>query len=205
MRIRGIYAIVDPIMEADPVPLALDYLKGGVPTIQLRDKAGNRDLSLFRERARKIAALKKDYRFCFIVNDFLEVAAEVGADGVHVGKDDPPIEECRRRLGGGKIIGYSAHSLEEAVEAEKRGADYVAFGAIFTSPTKDIPHPIQGIGRLREVVSAVKVPVVAIGGIGRDNIKEVLATGTASVAMISALARASDRVAEARFYNGLFP
>ncbi len=206
MKVSGLYAIVDAGVTPDlPLEtLAEDYLKGGVRVIQLRDKRG---IPTRFEIAKKIAALKSKYRFLFIVNDDLELAKEVNADGIHVGKDDSPIVECRKFLGPGKLIGYSSHSLEEAVEAERQGADYVAFGAIYPTPTKGPGHPIQGIEKLREVVRALKIPVVAIGGIGRDNIKEVLLTGVASVAMISALAKAPssrDRAEEARFFGGLF-
>jgi thiamine-phosphate pyrophosphorylase len=196
--IRGLYAIVDK------AETALDCLKGGASIVQLRDKkrpeseeAGKR----FREAAFRIASLKKDFRFLFIVNDDLDVALEVGADGVHVGKDDRPIEECRQKI---NLVGYSSHSLEEAIAAERQGANYVAFGAIYPSPTKGHDHPVQGIGRLKEVVSSLKVPVVAIGGINRSNIQEVLKTGAASVAMISALAQAPDRVEEARYFSRFF-
>lgn len=198
MQIRGLYVITDT------AETALDCLKGGAPIIQIRDKKrleSEETRQRFRRAALKIVSFKKDFRFLFIVNDDLDVASEAGADGIHVGKDDLPIEECRKKI---DLVGYSAHSLEEAVEAERRGADYVAFGAIYPSPTKGPGHPIQGIGRLRAVVTSLKVPVVAIGGIGRHNIKDVLATGVASVAMISALANAPDRVEEARFFAKFF-
>jgi len=148
--------------------------------------------------------LKSCYDFLWIVNDDLEIACEIGADGVHVGKDDPPIEECRALLGPEKIIGYSSHALEEAVEAERRGADYVAFGAIFPTSTKGPGHPVQGLEKLKEVVRAVKIPIVAIGGINRNTIKDVLATGVASVAMISALTNSINRITEARWFARFF-
>lgn len=208
MNLTGLYAIVDlPCIPTAPVQFVEDCLRGGAPIVQLRDKRRNESdeaRRLFRETAAKIASLKRDYRFLFIVNDDLDVAIEVDADGIHVGKDDLSIAECRRRIGSSKLIGYSSHALAEAVEAEGRGADYVAFGAIYPSPTKGPGHPVQGIGKLREVVLALKVPVVAIGGIGRSNIEEVLATGVASVAMISALTKASDPSEEVRFYLSFF-
>ena len=125
-------------------------------------------------------------------------------DGLHVGKNDAKIRMCRDRLGPEKIIGYSSHALEEAVAAEKSGADYVAFGAIFPTATKGPGHPIQGLEKLKWVVDSVRVPVVAIGGIGRDAIDGVLKTGVASVAMISALANASDCSAETKFFSEKF-
>jgi thiamine-phosphate pyrophosphorylase len=207
--IRGVYAILDTGVSAgeDLVRFAEDYLRGGVRIIQLRDKGGS---PARRDIAAGIAALKKDFDFLFVVNDDLELARRVGADGVHVGKGDPSVEECKKVVAcRGEVtsplrVGYSAHSLDEAIEAERRGADYVAFGAIFPTPTKGPGHPVQGLEKLREVVRSLKVPVVAIGGIARGNVKDVLATGVHSVAMISALAKAGDRVEEARYFSGLF-
>lgn len=201
--ISGLYAIVDSTVtpEADLSSLAEDYLKGGASVIQLRDKRRGESEArarAFYETVKKIQALKAKYPFVWIVNDDLKIAREIGADGVHVGRDDPPIGECRKILGPDKIIGYSSHALEEALEAERRGADYVAFGAIFPTPTKGPGHPVQGLEKLREVVRAVKIPVVAIGGINRNTFKDVLATGAASVAMISALAKSEDKVEETR-------
>lgn len=202
-KISGLYAIVDSGVSAgqDLVRLARDYLEGGLKILQLRDKTGAADrLSV----AKRIAAFKAEFDFLFIVNDDLEVAKAVNADGIHVGKDDPSPEECRRVLGPGKIVGYSSHALEEAVAAESRGADYVAFGAIYPTATKGPGHPVQGLEKLRRVVASVRIPVVAIGGIGRANIKDVLATGVHSVAMISALAESEDRAEEVRHFCRFF-
>jgi thiamine-phosphate diphosphorylase len=210
MPLKGLYAIIDRSIspDADLTALATDYLKGGAAILQLRDKNRNESFEArknFRKTAEEILALKKDHNFLFIVNDDLEVAQEIGADGVHVGKDDTAVAECRKRLGK-KLVGYSSHSLEEAIEASNAGADYVAFGAIYPTRMKGPDHPIQGIQKLNEVVRRLKVPVVAIGGIGRHNIKEVLATGVPMVAMISALAQPQmrDRTEETRFFQSLF-
>lgn len=211
-RISGLYAIVDSTVtpNMDLAGLARDYLQGGASMIQLRDKKRLESplaRRLFLETARRLAALRQEFSFTLIINDDLEVADEVDADGVHVGQDDLSIEECRK-IFQDKIIGYSSHSLEEALEAEKRGADYVAFGAIFPTATKGPGHPVQGLEKLREVVSRLKVPVVAIGGIGRHNIQDVLATGVSSIAMISALAEAGNdpqgRTETVRYFSGLF-
>jgi len=206
--IKGLYAIVDSTVTPalDLAALAEDYLRGGASVIQLRDKRrieSPERSRIFRETARRIQSLKMRYTFSWIVNDDLETARAIGADGIHVGKDDPSIAECRGILGSGKIVGYSSHALEEAVLAERQGADYVAFGAIFPTSTKGPGHPVQGLEKLRRVVQSVKIPVVAVGGINRSNIKDVLATGVASVAMISALANAQDRTAEARYFQAL--
>ncbi|HSA60414.1 MAG TPA: thiamine phosphate synthase [bacterium] len=207
--VRGLYAIVDSTVtpETDLSVLTEEYLRGGASVIQLRDKrrleSPDRE-RIFRDTAGRIQDLKARFDFIWIVNDDLGVAKAIGADGVHVGRDDPSPEECRRILGPDKIIGYSSHGLEEAVGAERRGADYIAFGAIFSTPTKGPGHPVQGLEKLRQVVKAVKIPVVAIGGINRSNIKDVLATGVHSVAMISALAKTGDRIEEARYFSALF-
>lgn len=191
MTIRGLYTI------AEDEEIAHQLLKGGARIIQLRDKRRVR----FWEKAKQIASFKKEFSFLFIVNDDVAAAAEFG-DGVHVGADDPSIEECRKILGPSKLIGYSSHSLEEAIEAERRGADYVAFGAIFPSPSKGPGHPVQGIERLKEVVDRLKIPVVAIGGIDRSNVVSVIRTGVDACAMISALTggRQTSSVAEETGY-----
>ncbi len=209
MTIEGLYAIVDRSHslkknEDNLASLAEDYLKGGVTILQLRDKERHRDPKQFFKTAQAIQSLKKKYSFLFIVNDEPAIAREIGADGVHVGADDPSIASCRKTLGENAVIGYSAHSLIEAKRAEAEGADYVAFGAIYPTPTKGPGHPVQGLSRLCDMVSTLRVPVVAIGGIGRNNVADVWATGVASVAMISALAKAADRVAEVRYFSKLF-
>lgn len=200
MSIRGLYAIADPTWAGGrtPVELAKAYWEGGCRLIQLRAKSGSQ--SQMQKWAQKIAALKKSCDFTFIINDHVDVALEVGADGVHVGANDEPVSEIRRRVGKKFLIGYSSHSLEEAVVAEKAGADYAAFGAIFPSKTKGPGHPVQGIARLREVVRAVKIPVVAIGGITRANFAAVRETGVAAIAMITALTEAKDVTKEVRYF-----
>jgi thiamine-phosphate pyrophosphorylase len=200
--IAGLYAIADSsACGNDALPeYVRQLLKGGCRLIQLRMK----DPASARKRravATEIMALKRCWPFTFIINDDVDVALEVGADGVHVGKNDETIDAIRRRAGNRLLIGSSAHSLREAEGAERAGADYVAFGAIFPSPTKGPGHPVQGIAKLAELTRNVCVPVVAIGGIGRANVREVLARGASAVAMISALARAPDVTAEARWFT----
>lgn len=199
-RISGLYTIADGAWNprASLAELAEELLRGGCRLIQLRMKDQKRER--VAEEAGRIARLKRVYDFTFLVNDHAEVAVEVGADGVHVGEGDLPVRELKRRHGGGLIVGYSSHSIEEAKRAEAEGADYVAFGAIFPTATKGPGHPVQGIGKLREVVLTIDVPVVAIGGIGRENIDQVIAVGPAAAAMIRALAMAPDIAAEARWF-----
>ena len=198
--IRGLYCICDTSVspDRDHLTLAKAFVAGGARIIQLRDKTG-----VLPEVARAIRELKRQHPFTFIINDSVDLALEVGADGLHIGADDLPLREARRRLGPDKIIGYSSHGLDEALCAEAEGADYVAFGAIFPTATKGPNHPIQGLSKLAEVCRRVKVPVVAIGGIGRNNVKQVLEVGAKGFAMISALTQARNVAKEVQWFAKL--
>lgn len=127
----------------------------------------------------------------FIVNDHPDIAIAVDADGVHLGQDDLPVEEARKLMGGSRIIGVSTHSVEQARAAQSAGADYIGFGPIFTTKTKDA-GPSQGIDGLRQVRKAVMLPVIAIGGINGGNLDTVLRAGADGVAVISAILGAPD-------------
>lgn len=205
-QISGLYTIADNTFrpELSHVELAEAFLRGGAKVVQLRVKKSSvvspsKLLAGRRQSSEGIMKLKSRYDFTFIINDYVEIAKEVGVDGVHVGREDMPIAEVRKIVGNKMIIGSSSHSLLEALAAEKAGADYVACGAIFKTKSKGQGHPVQGLEKLREVVCALRVPVVAIGGIGRNNLHNVLETGVASVAMITALTEADD-IAEATRY-----
>lgn len=199
-RIHGLYAIVDP--QFLPTSLAAgDYVRmlldGGCRLLQLRCKGNAANIY---DVARDVLALKRHHDFTCIINDDVVCAKELRADGVHLGQDDVSIADARALLGPQALIGYSSHALPEAQAAEVRGADYVAFGAIYQTATKGPGHPVQGIERLREVVHALSVPVVAIGGITRERTHDVAATGVSAVAMITGLSRAVDPRAEATWY-----
>lgn len=198
--IHGLYAIADA--KWNPCTTLPEYVKrllgGGCRLIQLRMKEV--DPVVVRETALAIVRFKRAVDFTFIVNDHPDVALEVGADGVHVGNDDSSVVELKRQWGDRLMIGYSAHALDEAMMAAEVGADYVAFGAIFPTLTKGAGHPVQGLDKLREVVQGLHVPVVAIGGINRTNIGDVMKTGVSAVAMISALAQASDVETEVQWF-----
>ena len=137
----------------------------------------------------------------FIVNDHADIAKAVDADGVHLGQDDLPLAYGRTVLGGDKLIGISTHSIEQAREAEAAGADYVGFGPIFPTMTKDA-GPCQGANMLRSVRNAVTLPVLAIGGIRPDNLAEAILAGADGVAVISAVLSAPDPGVAARTMIG---
>ena len=192
-RIRDLYAICDNSLcpERSLEYLATELVQGGADVLQLRVK-GQDDFTRQRREAAAhfIMRLKAEYSFCFIINDDPALVLHLGADGVHVGADDPSVDACRRLLGPSKIIGYSAHAIDEAKAAAQSGADYVAFGAIFPSQTKGPEHPVQGLRRLRRLVRQISVPVVAIGGLNADNVASACASGARAVAMIQALTAA---------------
>jgi len=173
--------------------------EGGADVVQFRDK-----LIAGRERYAAAARLLKICResgVLFIVNDALEVAMAVGADGVHLGQDDLPVAEARKLLHpmGVKnfLIGASTHSLEQALEAEKQGADYIGIGPVFATPTKPTYNPV-GVELVRDVASRVKTPHVAIGGIDASNVAEVLAAGAWRIAVVRAVCGADDIAAAAK-------
>lgn len=205
--ISGLYAIADAHWNpaSTLAELVQMFLEGGCRLVQLRMKSDQgRPAKEFetevRAAAHQIMRLKKNYDFTFIVNDYPRVALEVEADGIHVGQGDMPVDELRSLVGERMIIGYSSHDIDEAKHAISAGADYVSFGAIFPTLTKGPEHPVQGLARLRELAGTVEVPVVAIGGVRRENVRQVIEAGAAAAAMITALSRAQDVVAETSWF-----
>jgi thiamine-phosphate pyrophosphorylase len=171
-------------------------LRGGVTVVQYREKSGS-TLKMVEE-ARVLRALCARHGVPFIVNDRIDVALAVDADGVHVGQDDMPAGLARKLIGKHKILGVSAGSPEEARAAEAEGADYIGASPIFATPTKpDAPRPM-GIEGLRRLAEAVAVPVVAIGGINVENASQMITAGAAGVAIVSAIVAADDVEAAAR-------
>ena len=159
-------------------------LKGGASLVQLREK--DLDEELFLKEAIELNALCRRYQVPFIVNDNVYIAAACDADGVHIGQEDMAMSEARKKLGNGKIIGVTCKSVEQAIRAEAEGADYIGSGAMFPSTAKPGAEPIS-IETLREICSAVSIPVVAIGGITRENLTELRGTGIAGIAVVSAI------------------
>ena len=171
-----------------------ETLEGGATAIQLRLKGvSTREMV---EVGKEIRKLTEDYDALYIVNDRLDVALAVGADGVHVGQEDMPVEIVKE-IAPNLIVGISASNLREALEGEKKGADYIGAGSVFPTRTKENAK-LLGLEGLREVVENVHIPVVAIGGINHGNVREVLKVGVDGVAVISAIVGSEDVVEATR-------
>ena len=164
-------------------------LKGGVTFVQLREKA--LDEQAFLEEAKEIQKLCEQYHVPFVINDNVEIAAQIGADGVHVGQSDMEAGDVREKLGPDRIIGVSAQTVEQAVRAQERGADYLGVGAVFPTGSKadavEVSHET-----VRAITEAVDIPVIAIGGITKDNVSELSGTGICGIAVISAIFAQTD-------------
>ena len=164
-------------------------VEGGCTMVQLREK--NINSYLMYQRALSIKKITDEYHIPLIINDRLDIMLAVGADGVHLGQQDIPVKIVRRLIGKDKIIGVSAHCIEEAEKAERDGADYLGVGAIFPTTTKkDII--ITPVNVLREIKETVSVPVVAIGGINQNNINTLKGSHVDGVAVISAIMKSKD-------------
>ena len=165
----------------DQVKKALD---GGATFVQLREK--NLDREVVLAEAKEIQKLCKEYGVPFVVNDEVSIAKDIDADGVHVGQSDMEAMDVRKILGPDKIIGVSAQTVEQAIIAEKHGADYLGVGAVFTTGSKDDADDVSH-ETLKAICEAVSIPVIAIGGITKDNVAELAGSGICGVAVISAI------------------
>jgi thiamine-phosphate pyrophosphorylase len=183
------YAIVDPAGGHDPVELARAMLEAGVRVMQLRLK--NVATGDFLDAASAIAQMCHDTGAIFIVNDRVDIAMLSGADGVHLGQNDLPLEVGRRLLGAGKIIGVSTSNVDLARAAEAGGADYIGFGPMYPGGLKNTAQG-KGPQLLSQVRAAVKIPIVAIGGITEATVPEVLRAGANAAAIITDVAKAPD-------------
>ncbi len=206
--LRGYYAILDIKSPSPPtasavVERARKLLAAGPCCLQIRAK---------RLRAVELQALAEAIlpacraaRVPLCVNDRVDVALAVGAEAAHLGQDDLPLADARRICAGRAIrLGVSTHDEDQARAADTGGADYVAFGPVFPTPTKDRPEPVVGLAALRRVASAVRAPVVAIGGITMDTVGLVAEAGAAAAAVISAIETAPDVTATARRVSAAF-
>lgn len=185
MYLGGLCFITDnKISQLSYEEMARRTLGAGVRWIQYRDKLGTRREIL--RKSEKLRAITRDFDAFLIVNDHPDISLAADADGVHLGQDDLPIKVARQIMGKKRIIGISTHNPGQAVEAEGSGADYIGFGPIFQTTTKDAGSP-RGIHVLQEIKSRVRIPVVAIGGITLNNVKPVFEAGADAVAVASAI------------------
>jgi thiamine-phosphate pyrophosphorylase len=168
---------------------------GGAKIIQLREKYAPPDE--FYAEAQKALEIARARGIKIIINDRVDIALALKADGVHLGQDDLPPAEARKLLGNKAIIGFSTHNLAQAVEALQLPIDYIAFGPVFPTSTKENPDPVTGLEQLSEIGQILgDFPLAAIGGITEENYRDALSAGAGSVAMISAVLSAPDRIAE---------
>lgn len=177
-----------------------ESLEGGVTFVQLREK--KLDEEHFLEEAKDLKELCREYHVPFVINDNVEIAIEMDADGVHVGQSDMEAGDVRAKLGPDKMIGVSAQTVEQAVMAEQNGADYLGVGAVFPTGSKadalEVSHDT-----LIAICKAVKIPVIAIGGISKENILELSGSGVCGIAVISAIFAKDDIEEAARELRGL--
>ena len=164
-------------------------LKGGATFVQLREK--HLDHDAFLAEALEVKALCKKFSVPFVINDNVALAKEIDADGVHVGQSDMEAGDVRKKLGPDKIIGVSAQTVEQAILAEKHGADYLGVGAVFPTGSKDDAEDVP-FETLKAICEAVSIPVIAIGGITKDNVKELAGSGICGIAVISAIFASKD-------------
>jgi len=186
-----LYAIVDTgYVEIDRIPYVTEQLViGGVDIIQFRAK--KRPLAEIAELGKAIRALIPSDGPLFVLNDHPELVCDMGADGIHVGQDDLSVAEARAQAGAEVLVGKSTHSFDQAIAAEKEGADYIGVGPIFATPTKPDYVPV-GPPLIGQVRAAVRVPQFCIGGINEQTLPEVLAAGAKRVVIVSALLRSKD-------------
>jgi len=174
----------DILKNKDLIESLEEAILGGVTILQIREKDDS-TLDFYKE-AIKVKQLTKKYNIPYIVNDRLDIALAVDADGVHLGQGDMPLNIARNLLGPDKIIGVSVHNIEEALEAQACGADYIGVGAIFNTSTKKDAINVT-IASLEEIKKSVSIPVIAIGGINYLNAKQVIQTGIDGIAVVSAI------------------
>lgn len=199
----GLYFITDSNLTLkDIFSDTLKALKAGVKTVQYREK-GVSTLT-FYENAVKLKELCHEYGAKFIMNDRIDVALAVKADGVHLGQDDMPLVEAQKICGDKMIIGISTHSFDQAVEAQKSGADYIGFGPVFGTQTKKNAGNARGVEELAEVLENVEIPVIAIGGVKTTNLPQLIEAGAKHAAVISEVVTAESVSSKVKEINALF-
>jgi thiamine-phosphate pyrophosphorylase len=188
----SLYLITDRMQTAGrslPAVVA-GALRGGVKAVQLREK----DLPACQifELAGELRALTRQFGAKLLINDRIDVALAVGADGVHLGRGGIPVAAARRLLDDGQLLGYSAHGLDEARRAERDGADFVTFGPVYDTPSKRVYGQPLGLAPLAEAARSLRIPVFALGGVKKTSVGEVMATGVSGIALISAIIAAEN-------------
>lgn len=201
MRIKGFYFITDSALSRKGnISDVKNALKAGVKIVQYREKyASTREMYAQALILRKICR-----KATFIVNDRVDIALAVGADGVHLGSQDMPYRQARKLLGVRKIIGLTVHSLKEARQAQNFGVDYIGVSPIFSTKTKADAGRPKGIGLIRLIKKEISLPIVAIGGIDLSRAKKVIDSGADALVAISAVVKSSDVSSEAAKFQSLF-
>jgi thiamine-phosphate pyrophosphorylase len=197
LSLPPLYAILDPEQTKgrSPESVLRELLQGGVTLLQLRGKTmAPRE---FFELARRVRSETRAHGCQLIVNDRVDIALACDADGVHLGQEDLPFTSGRKLMGD-KIVGISTHDIDQAKQAEQSGADYIGFGPMFGTTTKATGYSARGIEMLRQIRAAVKLPIVAIGGINEQNVREVWQAGADSAAIISDILAADDVAAKVK-------
>lgn len=182
-----LYAVTDRAWlkeNEDLTSVCKTVLENGATFLQIREK--DLDEGTFEQEAEALKKLCAQYHIPFVVNDSVEIALDIDADGVHVGQSDIKGRDIRSMIGNEKILGISAGTVEEAIAAEKAGADYIGVGAVFSTSTKKNARNLT-VDKLKEISESVSIPVVAIGGIGASNIMELVESGVDGVAVVSAI------------------
>lgn len=194
---KGIYGITAErfSMGRSNIEVVEAMIAGGVTCIQYREKRHRKACRDILAECRIIRDITKKHNVTFIVNDFVDIALLVDADGVHIGQEDLPVPDARRLLGPNKLIGLSTHSPQQADEAVRLGADYIGVGPIYTTQTKENVCAAVGLEYLEHVVRNTPLPFVAIGGIKKHNIQEVVDRGAESVCLVTEIVGA-DNIAQ---------
>ncbi len=201
----GIYGITAEAFSLgrSNLEVAEAMIAGGVKVIQYREKRHKKDYCDIYRECQEIRQLTRKHDVLFLVNDFVDIALLVDADGVHIGQEDLPVAAARSLLGADKIIGLSTHSPEQAEAAVAAGADYIGVGPLYTTQTKENVCDAVGLEYLDYVVKNIKIPFVAIGGIKEHNIAEVVTIGAKTVCLVTEIVGAEDVAAMARRLGNL--
>jgi len=202
-RLHGVYAITDPVLCGEYlIDNVLAAIQGGIRILQYRNKQASRTTQV--EEAKNLLSLCQQHGVLFIINDDLDLASEVSADGIHLGQQDRTLLEARQQLGNEKIIGISCNNrFDYALAAQQKGADYIAFGRFFSSITKP-QAPQADFDLLQRAEHELQVPVVAIGGVTPDNGRSLIEAGADMLAVIHGIFGQADVRLEAQRYVELF-